>query len=85
MVVTSTKKNGFQICNLIYQYENFGIIAEWHVQATAHGKYVCNGLEATFKREAAWASSQAKWIDAISTPNVLFTWGEKISCSTRSL
>jgi len=37
---------------------DFGIKAEWHFSATAHGKGACNGLGGSVKRLAARASLQ---------------------------
>jgi len=49
-------KNRFQISNLLHHEEDFGILAEWHFHATAHGKGGCDGVGAAFKREATRAS-----------------------------
>jgi len=72
-------KNRFQICNLAKHYEDFGILAEWHCHATAHGKCVCDGLGATFKYEyeATRASLQAKPNEVILTIKSLSEWGKK--------
>ncbi len=44
--------------NLCSHEEDFGVAAEWHFSATAHGKGVCDGLGGTVKRLAARASLQ---------------------------
>lgn len=82
-------KNKYQMSNFVECYsaiipkfsswceENFGIIAEWHFYATAHGKGACDGVGAILKREATRASLQAKTDDAILTSQSLFDWAEK--------
>lgn len=52
-------KNRFQMANLVCHEEDFGIPAEWHFHATAHGKGGCDGVGTTFKREATRTSLQA--------------------------
>lgn len=70
-------KNRFQIANLIEHEEDFGIKAEWHYSATAHGKSSYDGLGAIFKREAYRASLIAKPKDAILNSDTLFQWAQK--------
>ncbi|KYN00525.1 hypothetical protein ALC62_09899 [Cyphomyrmex costatus] len=67
-------KNRFQIANLANHKEDFGLDAEWHYSATAHGKSGYDGIGATFKREAYTASLRAKPSEAILTPEALFKW-----------
>ena len=43
--------------------EDFGISAEWHFAASAHGKGACDGLGGTVKRLAARASLQKPYND----------------------
>lgn len=69
-------KNKFQIANLIQHKEDFSIDAEWHYSATAHGKGACDGIGATFKREAYRASLTAKPQNAILTPQKLYSWAK---------
>jgi len=69
-------KNRFQISNLLHHEEDFGISAEWHFHATAHGKGGCDGVGAAFKREATRASLQAPASRAILTPKRLFEWAQ---------
>ncbi|KYN41612.1 hypothetical protein ALC56_03972 [Trachymyrmex septentrionalis] len=69
-------KNRFQMANLICHEEDFGITAEWHFHATAHGKGGCDGVGAAFKREATRASLQAQAPNAILTPKSLFEWAQ---------
>lgn len=58
------------MANLINHEDDFGIKAEWHCHATAHGKGACVG--AALKREAVKASLQAPATQAIFTSNALF-------------
>jgi len=47
------------------------------MHATAHGKGACDGLGATFKREATRASLQAKATEALLSSQDLFMWAKK--------
>lgn len=67
-------KNRFQMANLINHEDDFGVKAEWHFCATAHGKSCYDGLGAIFKREAYRASLKAKPKDAILTHVTLVKW-----------
>lgn len=67
-------KNKFQMCNLVKHKDDFGIEAEWHCHATAHGKGACDGIGAMFKREAIRASLQAQPNKAILDSIALFNW-----------
>lgn len=67
-------KNRFQMHNLMHHIQDYGIEAEWHFHATAHGKGACDGLGAAVKREATRASLQADSNAAILDVETLFTW-----------
>lgn len=69
-------KNRFQMINLVYHEADFGVPAEWHCHATAHGKGASDGVGAVFKREAARSSLLCKPADAIISPDKLFRWGQ---------
>lgn len=69
-------KNRFQMANLKNHKKDFGVAAEWHFSATAHGKCACDGLGACFKREAYRASLKAKPSDAILNLKSLFSWAK---------
>lgn len=69
-------KNRFQINNLAHHEEDFGLPADWHFYATAHGKGACDGLGAIFKREATRTSLQASANDSILTAASLFQWAQ---------
>lgn len=70
-------KNKYQMINLMNHKTDFGVQAEWHCHATAHGKGVSDGVGALFKREAARASLLCHPSDAILTPERLLNWGKK--------
>ncbi len=70
----SQYKNRKNFINLCHHEEDFGIAAEWHFSATAHGKGACDGLGGTVKRLAARASLQKPYNDQIMTPHQLFEW-----------
>lgn len=70
-------KNRFNMANLIHHEDDFGVRAEWHFHATAHGKGACDGVGAALKRGATRASLQASATHAILTPKALFTWAKK--------
>lgn len=67
-------KNRFQIANLRQHQADFGLSAEWHYTATAHGKSSYDGIGGAFKREAYRASLLAKPTDAILTFDKLKSW-----------
>lgn len=77
-------KNRFQMVNLINHEDDFGIKAEWHFHATAHGKNACDGIGATFKREAARASLLATSKNAILSAKALYDWGKKFSMKSKT-
>ena len=70
----SQYKNRKNFTNLCHHEEDFGIPAEWHFTATAHGKGACDGIGGTVKRLAARASLQKPFNDQIMTPRQLFDW-----------
>lgn len=63
--------------NLNYHKEDFGINAEWHFFATAHGKGPCDGVGGTVKRMAARASLQLPIDAQITTSQGLYEWATK--------
>lgn len=67
-------KNRKNFVNLCYHEEDFGISAEWHFTATAHGKGACDGIGGTLKRSAARASLQKPYDEQIATPKQLYEW-----------
>lgn len=70
-------KNRYQGVNLKNHKRDFGVTAEWHCHATAHGKNACDGVGAVFKREAARASLLAKPSEAILNATALYNWGKQ--------
>ena len=54
----SQYKNRFNMTSLLFHVKDFGIPAEWHFFATAHGKGPSDGLGGTLKRLATRASLQ---------------------------
>ena len=56
---------------------DFGIPAEWHFHATAHGKGPRDGIGGNLKRLAARASLQASSKDPILTADALYQWAKK--------
>lgn len=70
-------KNKKAFTNVCYHYADFGIIAEWHFFATAHGKGPCDGLAGSVKRYAARASLQMDNKEHILTPQDLHSWAIK--------
>jgi len=69
-------KNRYQTANLIHHEEDFGIKAEWHYNATAHGKSAYDGIGGTLKREAYRASLIAKPDNALLTAETLYNWAK---------
>lgn len=67
-------KNKKNFSNLCFHKRDFGIDAEWHFSATAHGKGPCDGVGGTVKRLAARASLQRPYENQILTPQQLFEW-----------
>lgn len=70
-------KNKYSMINLLKHKEDFSLEAEWHFSATAHGKCVCDGLGATFKKEAYKASLKADPTKPILNLKSLHTWAVK--------
>lgn len=67
-------KNYKNLVNLYYHKEDFGIEAEWHFFATAHGKGPCDGVGGTVKRMAARANLQLPPDRQITTTQELYEW-----------
>lgn len=63
--------------NLYYHEQDFGIQAEWHFFATAHGKGPCDGVSRTVKRFAASSSLQLSPKSQITTPQKLYNWAKQ--------
>lgn len=72
-------KNFKNIVNLCKHKEDFGVDAEWHYFATAHGKGPCDGVGGTLKREAARTSLQRPSDRQITTARELFEWASQSS------
>lgn len=77
-------KNRFQMINLMNHQKDFGIRAEWHCHATAHGKNSCDGIGATFKKEAARASLIVAPKNAILSAKALYDWGKEYSKKSKT-
>lgn len=75
-------KNRFNFSNLMKHKEDFGVDAEWHFHATAHGKGPCDGIGGNLKRLAARASLQRPSSEQILTANALFKWATENLLST---
>ncbi|KAJ8675721.1 hypothetical protein QAD02_011507 [Eretmocerus hayati] len=71
-------KNKSNFANLVAHTKDFGVVAEWHFHATAHGKGACDGIGANLKRGAKQASSQCSSQHHILTPQSLFEWAKSI-------
>ncbi|XP_066585899.1 uncharacterized protein [Prorops nasuta] len=63
--------------NLYYHKEDFGLNAEWHYFATAHGKGPCDGIGGSLKRIAARTSLHLPFDKQISTSQQLYDWAVK--------
>ena len=63
-------KSNFQ--NLLFHEKDFGVTAEWHFHATAHGIRACDGIGANLKRAAKQASLQVSSSNHILTPEELY-------------
>lgn len=72
-------KNKNNFANLLAHLADFGIVAEWHFHATAHGKGPCDGVGASIKRNAARYSLQCSSENRILTAKALFDY-TKIYC-----
>lgn len=71
--------------NLMHHDKDFGVAAEWHCHATAHGKGASDGVGAVFKREAARASLLCKPNNAIISFEKLVDWAKQNSKNIRIL
>ena len=69
-------KNKKNFINITHHSEDFGVHAEWHFFATAHGKGACDGIGGTIKRLARRACIQNPNI-LIKTPKQLFEWANE--------
>ncbi|KAJ8684976.1 hypothetical protein QAD02_020769 [Eretmocerus hayati] len=65
--------------NLMKHSQDFGISAEWHCYALAHGKSSSDGVGAIVKTEATRASLQVPPNEAILNADALFSWATKWS------
>lgn len=66
-------KNVYNLINLSYHKEEFGIKAEWHFFATSHGKGACDGIGGTVKRHAYRSSLQHV---NITSPKLMYEWAK---------
>lgn len=74
-------KSNFQ--NLLFHQKDFGVEAEWHFYATAHGKGACDGIGANLKRGAKRASLQISANNHILTPEELYNWAKDYCKETK--
>ena len=74
-------KSNFQ--NLFFHKKDFGVTAEWHFYATAHGKGACDGIGANLKRGAKRASLQVTSSNHILTPEELYNWAKDYCKETK--
>ena len=65
--------------NSYFHDQDFHRSADWHFQATAHGKGPCDGAVGALKRLARRASLQMPSNDQISTALELFNWARRES------
>ena len=70
-------KNYKNFANLIFQVQDFGIIAEWNFFATSHRKNLCDGVGVTVKCLATRASLQRPLDNQILTPYQLFEFASQ--------
>ncbi|XP_024889361.1 uncharacterized protein LOC112465839 [Temnothorax curvispinosus] len=70
-------KNFKNFSNIYHHEVDFGVRAEWHFFATAHGKGPCDGIGGTLKRLAARASLQRPTDQQILDPMDLFNWANE--------
>lgn len=70
-------KNRYQMINLMNHKIDFGVNAEWHTSATAHGKGPPDGVGAIVKREATRASLQVPDSEALLNVQSLYNWANK--------
>ncbi|OXA38614.1 hypothetical protein Fcan01_26644 [Folsomia candida] len=67
-------KNRKNFANLFHHKRDFGVTAEWHFFATAHGKGPCDAAGGTTKRLLRTASLQG---NIITTAEDVFNWAKK--------
>ena len=67
-------KNRHNFINLYMHQLDFGIVAEWHFHATAHGKGPYDGIGGTIKRKAARESLTRPLKNQITNAKQLFDW-----------
>lgn len=67
-------KNKSAFANLHHHEHDFGIEAEWHFFATAHGKGPCDGLAGTIKRLARRCALQRDSEHPILNCDQLYEW-----------
>lgn len=67
-------KNFKNLINVYNHQNDFGVPAEWHYFASAHGKGPCDGVGGTVKRLAARASLQLPPDRQITTAEELYSW-----------
>ncbi|KAL5493652.1 hypothetical protein EMCRGX_G014861 [Ephydatia muelleri] len=73
-------KNRFNLINLCFHQEDFGLMAEWNFFATSHGKTACDGIGGTAKRLTLKASLQCPVSNQIINPRDMFSFcSENIS------
>ncbi|KAJ8677797.1 hypothetical protein QAD02_013584 [Eretmocerus hayati] len=70
-------KNKSNFTYLVAHEKDFGVVAEWHFHATAHGKGACDGVGANLKRGAKQATLQCSSQHHILTLQSLFKWAKK--------
>ena len=78
--IASQYKNYSNFPNLIHNFEDFNLHAEWHFFATSHGKGPCDGIGGTIKRLARRKSLQSvnDSQEDIQTPVALFNFANQI-------
>ena len=70
-------KNKYNFINLLHDEMDFGIPAECHFHATAHGKDPCDGIGGNLIRLVARASVQTSSKDPNLTADALNEWTKK--------
>lgn len=70
-------KNKFNFQNLLHHEKDFGVPAEWHFHATAHGKGPCDGIGGNLKRLARLASLKASSKEQILNCNSFYAWAKE--------
>ena len=74
-------KSNFQ--NLLFHEKDFGVTADWHYHATAHGKGACDGIGANIKRGAKPVSLQVSSSNHILTLEELYNWAKDYCKETK--